>query len=61
MPQFTVRAKRIARPPTPWMWAIYKEGWAEAYYCSSLSYRSAEDAWAVGHAMLHHLKKRLGE
>jgi hypothetical protein len=43
------------------MWAIYKEGWAEACHCSSLSYRSAEEAWAVGRAMLHHWKKRPGE
>jgi hypothetical protein len=61
VPQFSVRTQRIARPPTPWMWAIYKDGWAEACRCSSLSYRSAEEAWAVGRAMLHHMKKRPSE
>jgi hypothetical protein len=61
VPQFSVRTQRIARQPTPWMWAIYKEGWAEACHCSSLSYRSAEEAWAVGRAMLHHMKKRPSE
>ena len=43
------------------MWAIYKDGWAEAYRCSSLSYRSADEAWTVGRAMLQHMKKRPGE
>jgi hypothetical protein len=60
VPEFFVRAHRIARPPTPWTWAIYRDGWAEACQSSSHSYRSAEEAWAVGSAMLHHLSKHDG-
>ena len=56
-PRFFVRAQRVARPPTPWTWAICEEGRAEPLRCSARLYRSAEDAWAVGHAMLDRLPK----
>jgi hypothetical protein len=56
-PQFVVRAQRVARPPTPWRWTIHEEGRAEPLRCSTRLYRSAEDAWAVGQAMLDRLPK----
>ena len=56
-PRFFVRAQRVARPPTPWAWAIYEEARPEPVRCSTRLYRSAEDAWAVGHAMLDRLPK----
>ena len=54
-PRLVVKAQRVARPPTPWVWAIYEEGQAYPVRCSTRLYRSAEDAWAVGHAMLSRL------
>src|SRR4051812_47020227 len=54
-PRFFVRAQRVARPPTPWAWAIHEEGRPAPFWCSTRLYRSAEDAWAVGHAMLGRL------
>ena len=57
LPRFFVRAQRQARPPTPWTWAIYEEGRAEPYRCSARFYRSADEAWAVGRAMLDRLGK----
>ena len=54
-PQFSVRAQRVARPPTPWAWAIHEEGRPAPFWCSTRLYRSAEDAWAVGRAMLGRL------
>jgi hypothetical protein len=56
-PRLIVRAQRVARPPTPWAWAIREEGRAGPLRCSNRRYRSAEDAWAVGHALLDRLPK----
>jgi len=52
-----VKAQRVARPPSPWTWVIYEEGRPHPFRCSRRLYRSAEDAWAVGHAMLDRLPK----
>ncbi len=56
-PRFFVRAERVARPPAPCSWAIHEEGRAEPLRCSTRAYRSAEDAWAVGSAVLDRLPK----
>lgn len=56
-PCFVVKVHRRARPPTPWTWAIYEEGREEPARCSTRNYRSAEDAWAVGSAVLDRLPK----
>jgi hypothetical protein len=48
----SVKVERRARPPTPWAWAIHEEGRAEPARCSTRLYRCAEDAWAVGRAVL---------
>ena len=55
--RFSVMVQRLARPPMPWTWAIYEDGATDPRRCSSRFYRSAEEAWAVGRAMLD----RLGE
>ena len=55
--RFEVKVQRLARPPAPWVWEIYEEGRTEACRRSSRLYRSAEDAWAVGTAMLNRLGK----
>ena len=36
----------------PWTWAIHEDDVAEPLHRSSRFYRSAEEAWAVGRAML---------
>ena len=56
-PRFFIRAQRVARPPTPWTWTIHEEARPEPVRCSTRLYRSAEDAWAVGHAVLNRLPK----
>jgi hypothetical protein len=50
--RFSVTVQRLARPPMPWAWAIHEDGAAEPCHRSSRFYRSAEEAWAVGRAML---------
>jgi hypothetical protein len=55
--RYYVRTLRTARPPTPWTWAICEEGRPEPVRCSTQHYRSAEDAWAVGSAVLDRLPK----
>ena len=50
--RFSVTVQRAARPPTPWTWAIHEDDAAEPCHRSSRFYRSAEEAWAVGRAML---------
>jgi hypothetical protein len=57
VPGFVVRAQRVARPQTPWAWAIYEEGKTYPFRCSTRLYRSAEDAWAVGRTLLCRLPK----
>jgi hypothetical protein len=53
--RFSVTVQRLARPPMPWTWAIHEDDAADPYHRSSRFYRSAEDAWAVGRAMLARL------
>jgi hypothetical protein len=48
--RFSVTVQRLARPPTPWTWAIHED--ADPCRRSGRFYRSAEEAWAVGRAML---------
>ena len=50
--RFSVTVLRLARPPMPWTWAIHEDDAAEPYHRSNRFYRSAEEAWAVGRAML---------
>src|SRR5215213_8231212 len=50
--RFSVTVQRLARPPTPWTWAIYEDDATEPCHRSSRFYQSAEEAWAVGRAML---------
>ena len=50
--RFSVTVRRLARPPLPWTWAIHEDDAAEPCHRSSRFYRSAEEAWAVGRAML---------
>ncbi len=56
-PRFLVRVERRARPPAPWAWTIHEEGRAEPSRRSTRFYRSAEDAWAVGSAVLGRLPR----
>ncbi len=50
--RFSVTVQRLARPPMPWTWAIHEDDAAEPCHRSTRLYRSAEEAWAVGRAML---------
>ena len=50
--RFSVTVQRLARPPMPWTWAIHEDDVPEPLHRSSRFYRSAEEAWAVGRAML---------
>jgi hypothetical protein len=52
VPRFFVRVHRPARPPLPWTWAIHQEGRARPCRRSIRAYRSADEAWAAGQAML---------
>ena len=54
-PRHVVKVQRQARSPAPW--AIHEEGRAEPIRCSTRLYRCAEDAWAVGRALLSRLPK----
>ena len=51
-PRFSVVVQHLARPPMPWTWAIHEDDATEPCHRSSRFYRSAEEAWAVGRAML---------
>ena len=53
--RFSVTVQRLARPPMPWTWAIHEDDAADPLHRSSRFYRSAEEAWAVGRAMLPRL------
>ena len=53
--RFSVTVQRLARPPTPWTWAIHEDDATEPCHRSSRVYRSADEAWAVGRAMLTRL------
>ena len=50
--RFSVTVQHLARPPTPWTWAIHEDDATEPCHRSGRFYRSAEEAWAVGRAML---------
>jgi len=56
-PRLVVKAKRVARPPMPWAWIIQEEGDTQPLRTSTRLYASAEEAWAVGHAMLERLPR----
>jgi len=56
-PHFVVKVQHVTRTSSPWTWAIYEEARGEPVRCSTRFYRSAEDAWAVGRAMLERLPK----
>ena len=58
--RFSVTVQHLARPPLPWTWAIYEEDAADPIHRSSRFYRSAEEAWAVGRAMLPRLTDPIG-
>ena len=53
--RFSVTVQRLARPPMPWTWTIHEDDATEPYHRSSRFYGSAEEAWAVGRAMLTRL------
>lgn len=48
----SVTVQRLARPPMPWTWAIHEDDATDPCRRSSRFYRSAEEAWAVGRAVL---------
>ncbi len=50
--RFSVTVQRLARSPMPWTWAIHEDDATDPCHRSSRLYRSAEEAWAVGRAML---------
>jgi hypothetical protein len=50
--RFSVTVQRLARPPMPWTWVIHEDDATEPHHRSNRFYRSAEEAWAVGRAML---------
>jgi hypothetical protein len=56
-PPLVVKVERRVHPPMLWAWKICEEGRLEPLQCSTRFYRCAEDAWAVGHAMLDRLPK----
>jgi hypothetical protein len=58
-PRLLIKVERRARPPEPWAWMICQEGRAEPLRCSTRCYRSAEDAWTVGRAVLERLPKTI--
>lgn len=47
-----VKVHRQGMPPTPWIWAIYREGHVLPWRMARHMYQSAEEAWKVGCAML---------
>ena len=50
--RFYVTVQRLARPPMPWTWAIHEDDATDPCRRSRRFYRSAEEAWAIGRAML---------
>jgi hypothetical protein len=56
-PAIMVKVQRQARSPTPWAWAIHKDGQSEPLRRSTRLYRSAEDAWTAGRAVLGSLPR----
>ena len=56
-PFWFVKVQRLARPPMPWAWAIYKDGATDPFQRSVRLYRSADEAWAAGHAVLDRIRR----
>jgi hypothetical protein len=52
-PDLVVRAERLGPQPLPWTWAIYKADVGVPYMQGNQFYRSADEAWAAGTAILH--------
>ena len=48
----TLKVERAARPPLPWTWEIVGERGGASARRSARGYRSAEEAWAAGQAVL---------
>jgi hypothetical protein len=57
--RFSVVVQRLARSPLPWAWAIHEDGATDPCHRSSRFYPSAEEAWAVGSAMLTRMTARI--
>ena len=49
---FTLKVERAAQPPLPWTWEIVGERGEASARRSARGYRSAEEAWAAGQAVL---------
>ena len=58
--EYFVRAERLGRPPLPWSWSIYKVGDGIPYERGERFYRSAEEAWEAGNAILRRTRRSLG-
>jgi hypothetical protein len=56
-PRLVVKVQRVARPPSRRIWAICEEIGGGRARCSTHLYRSAEEAWAVGRAVLDRLPR----
>ena len=54
---FTLKVERTGRPPLPWTWEIISESGKAGAQRSVRAYRSAEDAWAAGRAVLAMLRR----
>ena len=48
----TLKVERAAQRPRPWTWEIVGEGGRAGARRSSRGYRSAEEAWAAGRAVV---------
>ena len=59
-PDFRLKVVRLARSTRPWIWEIRRDGEASARKCSTMGYRSAEDAWVAGKAALADYRHRDG-
>jgi hypothetical protein len=57
-PEVVLRVQRSGQPPLPWTWEILQEGRPGASRRSARGYRSAEEAWEAGQAMLESLGLR---
>jgi hypothetical protein len=55
---FTLKVERTARPPLSWTWEIARGAGKGGARRSPRAYRSAEDAWAAGRAVLAGLRRR---
>ena len=47
-----VRAERVGQQPAPWVWVIYSAGGLATWQRATQGYRSAEEAWTAGSAVL---------